>query len=317
MKARQLIPLLFITLTSCSQSSKPLENKIFCFDTMVHIKLYESNESKVDELGEIFKGISKLTDNYTASDKTSVYTLNHTNDEVTIDKDLYDLLKLSFDVRNEGATYYNPLCGLLSKKWKESLKNQQILDEITKNAELLKISTSSLLLKENNVVQRLGEAEIDLGGIAKGYALDKAYEYLESKGIKQYLIDAGSSSILLGEKNTKDGLFSVGLKEVPGAYLKLKNCFVSSSGISQQGVSIDGVTYSHIINPINGSAINENDAVIVISDTGYYGDAISTSMMMNTVDEIKEIEAAHNIKTIVVKNGQIIYSHKDIEVYKR
>ena len=317
MKVKQLIPLLFVTLTSCSKSSKPLENKIFCFDTMVNIKLYESNESKVEALCEIFKTISKLTDNYTASDMTSVYTLNQTNDEVIVDKDLYDLLKLSLEVKNEGATYFNPLCGSLSKKWKESLKNQQILDEITKNAELLKISTSSLLLKDNNVVQRLGDAEIDLGGIAKGYALDKAYEYLESNGIKQYLIDAGSSSILLGQKNTDDGLFSVGLKEVPNTYIKLKNCFVSSSGLSQQGVTIDGITYSHIINPVNGSAINENDAVIVISDTGYYGDAISTSMMMNTVDEIKEIEAAHNIKTIVVKNGQIVYSHKDIEVYKR
>ena len=312
MKVKQLI-----TLTSCSKSSKPLENKIFCFDTMVNIKLYESNESKVEELGAIFKTISKLTDNYIASDLTSVYTLNQTNEEVTVDKDLYNLLKLSLDVKNEGATHFNPLCGSLSKKWKESLKNQQILDEITKNAELLKISTSSLLLKDNNVVQRLGDAEIDLGGIAKGYALDKTYEYLESNGIKQYLIDAGSSSILLGEKNNDDGLFSVGLKEVPNTYIKLKNCFVSSSGLSQQGVTIDGITYSHIINPVNGSAINENDAVIVISDTGYYGDALSTSMMMNTIDEIKEIESAHNVKTIVVKNGQIVYSHKDIEVYKR
>ncbi len=311
----KIVPLLFIVLTSCSQSSKPLENKIFCFDTMVNLKLYQGNEENLNELHSIFTNISKLTDNYTANDKASVYTLNHTNEEVTIDEDLYELLKLSLEMKNQGASYYNPLCGSLSKKWKESLKNLQILNENIKNDELLKISSSSLLLKDNNVVQRLGDAEIDLGGIAKGYVLDKTYEYLQTKEIKNYLIDAGSSSILLGEKNNKDGLFSVGLKEVQNTYLKLKNCFVSSSGISEQGVTINGVTYSHIVNPINGSAINENDAVIVISDKGYYGDAISTSMMMNTVEEIKEIEAAHNIKTIVVKNKQIIYCHKDIEVY--
>ena len=317
MKVKTVIPLLIITLTSCSQSSKPLENKIFCFDTMVNLKLYQGSDNDISELSGLFSNISKLTDNYIANDKTSVYTLNHTNEDVTVDKDLYDLLKLSQEMKNQGATYYNPLCGSLSKKWKESLKNLQILDENVKNEELLKISTSSLLLKENNIVQRLGEAEIDLGGIAKGYALDKAFEYLQTKEIKNYLIDAGSSSILLGEKNTKDGLFSVGLKEVPNTYLKLKNCFVSSSGISEQGVTINGTTYSHIINPVNGSAVNENDAVIVISDKGYYGDAISTSMMMNTVEEIKEIEKEHNIKTIVVKNKQIIYCHEEIEVYHR
>ena len=317
MKIIKLIPLLFISLTSCSQSASALENKIFCFDTMVNVKLYDGEQNDLSELNAIFNNINALTDNYLASSKNSVYTLNQTNEDVTVDKDLYDLLKLSLEVQNEGATYFNPLCGSLSKKWKNTLKNQQILDEITKNAELLKISTSSILLKNNNVVQRLGEAEIDLGGIAKGYALDKAYDYLNSKDIKHYLIDAGSSSVLLGEKDSKDGLFSVGLKDVPNAYLKLKNCVVSSSGISTQGVVINGVTYSHIINPVNGSAINENDAVIVVSDKGYYGDAMSTSMMMNTVEEIKEIEVAHNLKTIVVKNGQIIYSHKDLEVYKR
>ena len=317
MKIKTVIPLLIITLTSCSQSSKPLENKIFCFDTMVNLKLYQGSDNDISELSGLFSNISKLTDNYIANDKTSVYTLNHTNEDVTVDKDLYDLLKLSQEMKNQGATYYNPLCGSLSKKWKESLKNLQILDENVKNEELLKISTSNLLLKENNIVQRLGEAEIDLGGIAKGYALDKAFEYLQTKEIKNYLIDAGSSSILLGEKNTKDGFFSVGLKEVPNTYLKLKNCFVSSSGISEQGVTINGITYSHIINPVNGSAVNENDAVIVISDKGYYGDAISTSMMMNTVEEIKEIEKEHNIKTIVVKNKQIAYCHEEIEVYHR
>ena len=80
---------------------------------------------------------------------------------------------------------------------------------------------------------------------------------------------------------------------------------------------IDGVTYSHIINPVTGSALNENDAVIVISDKGYYGDAMSTSLMINTVDEIKEIEKEHEIKTIVIKDKKIIYSNEDIEVLYR
>ena len=54
------------------------------------------------------------------------------------------------------------------------------------------------------------------------------------------------------------------------------------------------------------------DSVIVISDEGYLGDALSTSMMMNTLDEIKEIETSQNVKTIVIKDGQILYSHSDI-----
>ena len=82
-------------------------------------------------------------------------------------------------------------------------------------------------------------------------------------------------------------------------------------------MKIGDVTYSHIVNPVTGQAINENDAVIVISNKGYYGDALSTSLMMNTVSEIKEIEVEHNIQTIVIKNHQIVYKNENIEVYHR
>ena len=85
--------------------------------------------------------------------------------------------------------------------------------------------------------------------------------------------------------------------------------------MSTQGVKIDGITYSHIINPIDGSAINKYDAVIVISDKGYFGDALSTSLMLCDIDEIKAIENEHLVKTIVIDDGKIVYKHKDIEVY--
>ena len=317
MKSKYCLLLLPILLTSCSKSVKPLENKIFCFDTMINVKLYEGEQNDLTELTNLFSKYGKLSDNYQSVDFTNVYTLNHTNEEITIDKELYDLLKCSIDVQNEGANYFNPLCGSLAKKWKESLKSQQILAENIKNEELLKISSSSVVLGNDNKIQRLGEAEIDLGGIAKGYALDQAKNYLDSKGYKNYLIDGGSSSILLGEKNSKDGLFSVGIKDLSNSYLKLKNCFVSSSSISEQGVVINNVKYSHIVNPITGSVVNENDAVIVVSDKGYYGDAMSTSLMMNTIDEIKTLEAEHNFKAIVIKNNQIAYCNEGLEVFHR
>lgn len=317
MKARIFVPLLLISITSCSQSASPLVDKIFCFDSMIETKLYEGDKDNLNNLKDIFNKLDKLTDNYQARGVNNVFIINNTHEDVVIDKDLYDLLKLSFEFNNTVSNYFNPLCGSLSKKWKESLKNQQILPENIRNEELLKISTSSLLFKDNYTVQRIGEAEIDLGGIAKGYALDKAYEYLSGKEMKHYLIDGGRSSILLGEKKSKDGLFTVGVNDVSGAFLKLKNCFVSTSGLSVQGVEIDGVKYSHIINPLDGSAINKHDAVIVISDKGYFGDALSTSLMLNTIEEIKEMEKVYNVKTIVVDNKKVSYCHDDIEVFYR
>ena len=314
MKKLFIIPLFAIALTSCSTNGNPIESKVFCFDTMVEVKLYDGNKDNIKDIEDILKTYSKLSDNYLASDVNNVYTINNTNDEVTIDERLYKLLQTSFSVKDAGASYFNPFCGSLAKKWKDVLAKGETLSSEVINAELGKISSSSLEFKANNVVQRSGEAEIDLGGIAKGYALDIVKDYLKNNNSKQYLINGGSSSLLLGEKNTKDGLYTIGLKDLNNAYLKLKNCFISTSSISEQGVKIGDVTYSHIINPNTGSAINENDAVIVISDNGALGDALSTSMMNNTIDEIKAIETQYNVQTIVIKNNEVIYQNPGIEV---
>ena len=313
-KIAYLLPLFAIALTSCSTNNKVIESKVFCFDTLVEAKLYDGKKENIQEVEKILNNISDLTDNYELKSNNGVYAINQTNEEITIDEKLYSLIVDSLYMSYNVADYFNPLCGSLSKKWKESLAKKEILSETVINDELEKINNTVITLKENNVIQRTGEAEFDLGGVAKGYALDLVNNYLQENGVGSYLINAGSSSIALGEKQNKDGFFTVGLKEVKNAYIKAKNCFISTSSIYEQGVTIDGVTYSHIINPKTGSAINVNDGVIVISSNGAYGDVMSTSLMNNTVEEIKTIEEINDLKTIVIKNNKIIYSHKDIEV---
>ena len=317
MHKKLIIP--FVTLLSLASCSNNVEltDRFFCFDTYIEIKMYEGSDEGLKTIKNIFEVYDALADNYQPRELTNIYRLNHRNTEEHVGAALFKLIKTSIDVQNEGATYFNPLCGSLAKLWKNALNSSKIPSETEINAELEKMINSSVNLRDDVYVQRVGDAEIDLGGIVKGYVLDEAKTYLDGLNYKQYIINAGNSSILLGEKNTNGGLFNIRIDDLENSYLKLKNCFVSTSSTSVQGVTIDGVTYSHIINPITGSAINENDAVIVISDKGYYGDAMSTSLMMNTIEEIKEIENKHNIQTIVIKNHKIVYKNESLEVYHR
>ena len=311
----KIFPLLLVSvLTSCSSNNNYVENKVFCFDTTVVSRLYEGNESNLNDIRDIFLYYDRVSDNYQKREGITVQSINE--NPIVVEEQLYDLLKASVDVSSEGAKYFNPLCGSLSKRWKESLEKNQVLSEEIIASELEKMKSSEIVLSTDYTVSKTGEAEIDLGGIVKGYALDKVYEYLAKQKIEKYLINAGFSSIMLGKKNTDDGLFTVKISDLSNSYLKLKDCVISTSSKSVQGVTIDGVTYSHIINPIGGSAINNNDAVIVVSSKGYLGDALSTSMMMNTVDEIKEIEASQNVKCIVIKNKKVVYQNEGLEIYR-
>ena len=311
MKAKLLIlPLIIIPLSSCQ---KEIKRNSFYFDTYTETRLYEGSENDLSEINKIFSKIDKLTDNYRERDINNVYIINNTTENVQVEPELYEVLKASFCNCLVPLNYYNPLIGSLSKKWKNSLENKVILDQETINLELTKmVSTSVSFLEENNV-KKTGEAEIDLGAVAKGYALDKVKQYLDSKNYTKYLVDAGSSSILLGEKNGgKD--FKIRISNLDNTFLLAKNCFISTSSYDKQAVEIDGVNYSHIINPVNGSAINENDAVIVISNKGYLGDILSTAFINESIDSIKELEQHFEVKTIVIKNKTMLYKNEGIEV---
>lgn len=317
MKNKYLSLFLFslFSLSSCGNSFPfELKDTVYnVYDSYVSFSLYEGNNENVNDIKEIIKKYDVLSDNYQERELTNVYTINHTNEEVTVSTELYNLLETSFSIMSE-AQYYNPLLGSLNEKWKEALKNKEILSETVINEELTKINNSSFSLNEENKVQRLGEALIDLGGIAKGYLLDKVKEYLVSKNISKYLIDAGRSSILLGEKEGGED-FVISISDLNHKRIRLKNSVLSTSGTSEQHVVIDDKTYSHIVNPFTGSALAKYDAIIVISDLAYKGDAFATSLMNNTIEEIKEIENTSNIKVIVAKGGEVLYKNENIVLF--
>ena len=313
MKSKLLVfPLLIVPLVSCS-INKEIRRTSFYFDTYTESRLYEGKESNLDDIEKIFTKIDKLTDNFNARDLNNIYKINNTNENFEIEPELYEVLKLSFSSELDPLKYFNPSCGSLSKKWKESLKNKQVLDDETINAELLKMQNTQLEFVNETIVKRIGEAEIDLGAVAKGYALDKVKEYLTQNEFTKYLIDAGSSSLLLGEKKGGKN-FKIKITNLNNSYIHAKNCFISTSSSSRQSVEIDGKTYSHIINPITGSAINEHDAIIVLSDKGYLGDILSTSFVNESLDSIKELEKHFDVRTIVIDDKKIVYQNENIEV---
>ena len=320
MKKRYLSLFLLFPLIACDTKPFVISTTSFTFGTAIDIVLNEGSEQNLTDMENILSDLDALTDYYHPRDINNVYTINQTNDTVTIDSELYKILESAINAISYGATYFNPLCGSLSNKWKEALANNEVLSETVINEELEKINSSHIEFNEvNNTVHRIGEATLDLGGIAKGYAIDSLYAYLESNNITHYLINGGRSSILVGEKINSDGYYRIGLsKEYPNHHIRVKNCVVSTSGNTEQGKVIEGEKYSHIVNPMTGMVKTNYDEVIVISSLsqGFKGDMLSTSFMLSTIDEIKEVETNFDVYTIVIKDHEIIYRNPLIEVYK-
>lgn len=323
-RINKILPLsLVIILSACSSPSNGFKKTVFCFDTLTSIVLNKNDKQVVDDLEDILLRYDKITDNYQPRDIFNVYSLNHMEGETVYigdqpgqaPQELYDIIKAAHEAHyKKGASHFYILVGTLAKMWKEALTKGEVLSQETIDAEVERFNTTNYSFGDIDGlhISKYGDAEIDLGAIAKGAALDACKTYLDTTSITDYIIDAGSSSILLGKKNNDTGNYTIRLKDLPGTYFTAKNCFVSTSGISEQSWTINGVTYSHIVDSKTGSAVCLNDTVIVLTDNGAYGDAMSTSMMNNTVEEIEQLEETYPIKSIVIKDGKIVHKHKDI-----
>jgi thiamine biosynthesis lipoprotein len=122
---------------------------------------------------------------------------------------------------------------------------------------------------------------LDAGGIAKGYALDEAMRVLRGSGVKRAMILAGGDMIFGDPPPDRKG-WQI---ELPGyvrasgpPVLSLANCALATSGDLVQFVELEGVRYSHIIDPRTGIGLTNRSLVHVIAPKGIDADGLSTAI---------------------------------------
>jgi thiamine biosynthesis lipoprotein len=165
--------------------------------------------------------------------------------------------------------------------------------------------------KKSTIYFSNNHLRIDLSGIAKGYAADKATEYLKIKGIKNAIVDIGGDIYCLGEKSP-DG-YTIGIQHPRSknkliATLKVKNKAVATSGDYENFFIYGGKRYSHIINPLTGYPIqNSVVSVTIIAPQAALADGLATGVMvMNPdkgIDLINKLDGAEAI-IIIEKQGR-------------
>jgi thiamine biosynthesis lipoprotein len=122
---------------------------------------------------------------------------------------------------------------------------------------------------------------LDLGGIAKGFALDEALLVLRKHGITRAMIHAGGD-IALGDPPPDKPGWTIGVaprepKGPPGLYLSLSRCGVATSGDMWQYVELGGKRYSHIVDPRTGLGLTDHCMVTVVAPDGITADGLSTA----------------------------------------
>lgn len=154
---------------------------------------------------------------------------------------------------------------------------------------------------------------IDLGGIAKGYAVDRSLQLVKQLGIEHALVTAGGDSAVAGDR--LDRPWTIGVrdprnKEKLVAVIPLVDVAVSTSGDYERYFEEDGVRYHHIIDPASGDSARELRSVTIIGADATTTDALSTSVFvlgpeagLALIDALPEIDAI-----LIDRNGRLHYS---------
>lgn len=348
-KLFRLLPLMVVASLTACESYKYVgtyDNPLLLFGTTVSVEMRVENNfnggKTFSDIKNVLKQIDELTDATKQREATNVWSLNQTNDKLEISEEFYYLLKRAKELQ-EIVPNFNPLIGSLSNKWKESLNfsdeataTHAVLSDDIIQEELQKINSSELIIEETEqgwYAQRVGEAQIDLGAFAKGYALDACLNKLShcTGHTKDYLFNFGNSSILTGYNSRRyrvwkqpyyeEGVYIVGITNIRNQQnLRIFNSFISTSGISEQKATVDDKTYSHIINPVTGSAeVGNYDQITIISgdswNNGALGDVLSTSLMLGDENDIKKAEKDFEVKVIAIKDGNIVYKSDGVTLY--
>lgn len=298
---------------------------IMKMDTYISIKLYSKNK-KVDKIlndvESIYNKYDILADAYTKYDNViNVYYLNNVlevNKEVIISKELADLIQYGIDVYNNTNGLVNIAMGNVTGVWKKYINEGT---EVPSEKELnnLNININDIVLEGNKFLKK-SDVKLDLGAIAKGYVTEEVGNYLESKKIDKYLINAGGN-VKVG-KSYKDGKYVIGIEnpnDTNKMYKKInvENKSVVTSGDYQRYYEVNGIRYNHIINPKTRFPANNVKSVTVICDNSKDADMYSTYLFLLPLEEaLNYVNNKDNLEAVFYVNEDNIITSKGFSSYE-
>ena len=307
--------------SSCESSLTQKENsRVFYeyFDTWGTLydysgAAYEEFSVAADEVEKILKDYHELCDIYnTYEGKNNLATLNAMAGKgpVKLDARLVELLLYSKEIYYLTNGEMNVAFGAVLEIWHEFRKyaedvpSYEILLEANKHTDIEKM----IIDQERGTVELLDpEMSLDVGAIAKGYAVEEVAKYLESNGLTSFVLDMGGNLRAIGTKKDgspwRAGVLNPFKEGEYAGYYDLADMALVTSGNYERFYTVDGVRYHHIIDEDTLFPKNIYASVSVKAPSSALADSLSTAFFNM---EIEEIEAAltllQNVSVLLIES---------------
>jgi thiamine biosynthesis lipoprotein len=293
--------------------------------TRITVELWADDKDKaekaIDALLDEMRHIDDSMSTYKPTSEVSLVNAKAADGPMHISKELFDLLVTAkeYSVITDGAfdiTYAS--VGYMYDFPKHIHPNEAQIDKA-----LPAVNYRHVLLDPKNQTVQFSQkgVRIDLGGIAKGYSVDRGIDVLKSFGFTRAYVSAGGDSRIIGDRFGKPWMVGIrdprkGEGEVI-TRIPLVDAAISTSGDYERYFEEDGVRYHHIIDPHTGHSASKVRSATVIGSYATRTDGLSKTAFVLGPEKAMEIyNRLDDIDAIIVKlDGTVIYS-KGIELAK-
>jgi len=280
----------------------------FLMDTYVTIQVpgdaqaIKTIEKAFDRMEEVDRKFNVL------NAESPLYRFNHENVPIT-DPEILALLETSLEVSSESGGAFDITVYPLVDLWGFFRGAPAVPAQADIALGLKKVGWRELRIENGVLTKPKSDVEIDLGGIAKGYAVGEAVKVLKGAGVTSALVDAGGDIFAIGELRGKP--WKVGIRNPRGegviGVLDVSDLTVVTSGDYERFFEKDGVRYHHILDPVSGYPASGLMSVTVICDDAVRADGLSTALFVMGAEKGMElVERLDGVEAIMVTKDQKI-----------
>lgn len=296
-------------LGGCSAEGRPQTTRtVFVMDTAASVKgTAEDVERAVDTLTTL----DGLFDRYDQS--SDICSINKRLDNAVSDNTA-EIIRQSVRLEEIYGDSVSIFAGDITDAWNIRSENPQIPSDEAISKALKSYRNASFSLETMSFADENGS--IDLGCVAKGYALDKVKERLG----EDCCVVSMSSSILLHGQKPGGEKFSVAIRDPADGgrtlgTLYTDECFLSTSGGYERFFEVDGRRYIHIFDLQTGSPCKSDlTSVTVLCDSGIKSDFLSTLIFIGGTERLGEFMSDPALKIVAVTDGNLVYISKGVEL---
>jgi thiamine biosynthesis lipoprotein len=288
-------------------SSKRFEFAQPHMGTTFKIVLYAENQEIAAKASDAafarIKELNGILSHYDSNSELSqLGRLSGTGKSMKISDEFWLVLNRSVELSARSGGAFDVTIGPFMKLWRRSRRQHELPAKARIEMARASVGFDKIKLEAKTQSAQLAASgmQLDLGGIAKGYAGDEALKVLREHGIKSALVDAGGDVVAgdapPGRAGWRVGIVPLDSGGKPSRLLIVTNQAVATSGDAFQYVVIEGVRYSHLMNPKTGLGITDHSRVTIVAPDGITADSLASAVsVLGPVEGLKLVDQTKDV----------------------